>query len=80
MINYELVLLGLNESKELKEPLVLIYPQEGIITADYPLMLLDSAKRQAYDRLVEFIRSPEFQEEADADHLAAAGCAWHSPG
>ena len=63
MINYESVLLGLNEGKELKEPLVLIYPQEGIITADYPLMLLDSAKRKAYDRLVEFIRSPDFQKK-----------------
>jgi Ca-activated chloride channel homolog len=63
MINYESVLLGLNESQQLDEPLALIYPQEGIITADYPLMLLDGAKREAYDRLVSFIRSPEFQEK-----------------
>jgi len=61
MINYESVLLSLNESKKLKQPLVLIYPREGIITADYPLLLLDKAKREAYDRLVAFIRSPEFQ-------------------
>jgi Ca-activated chloride channel family protein len=63
MINYESVLLGLNQGKELQEPLVLIYPREGIITADYPLMLLDSTKREAYDRLIEFIRSPGFQKK-----------------
>lgn len=63
MINYESVLLALNEGNELYEPLTLIYPQEGIITADYPLMLLDEGKREEYDRLVEFLRTPEFQRE-----------------
>ncbi len=63
MINYESVLLALNESKQLNEPLVLIYPREGIVMADYPLMLLDSSQREPYDRLIEYIRSPEFQEK-----------------
>jgi Ca-activated chloride channel family protein len=63
MINYESVLLSLNEGGELREDLVLIYPQEGIITADYPLMLLNEAKRQQYDQLVAFLRSPDFQVE-----------------
>ena len=58
-----MVLLGLNEGKQLNEPLVIIYPKEGIVMADYPLMLLDSGKREAYDRLAAFIRSPEFQEK-----------------
>lgn len=63
MINYESVLLGLNESGELREKLTLIYPQEGIITADYPLMLLNSAKRAEYDTLITYLRSPEFQKK-----------------
>jgi len=62
LINYESVLLSLNESGNLRENLVLIYPQEGIITADYPLMLLNSAKQEQYDRLVAYLRSTEFQE------------------
>ena len=62
MINYESVLLGLNEGNELNEPLYLIYPREGIITADYPLMLINSDKREQYDKLVEFFRSPDFQK------------------
>jgi Ca-activated chloride channel family protein len=41
---------------------VLVYPKEGIVTADYPLVLLNEAKRDAYDRLVAFLRTPEFQK------------------
>ncbi|MBN1660264.1 MAG: VWA domain-containing protein [Anaerolineae bacterium] len=63
LINYESVLLGLNDNREVDEDLVLIYPKEGIITADYPLMLIDSGEREAYDKLVEYLRSPEFQKE-----------------
>jgi len=62
MINYESVLLQLNSSGKLKEKLRLIYPREGIITADYPLMLLNENKRAAFDRLVTYLRSPEFQQ------------------
>ncbi|MBK8899710.1 MAG: VWA domain-containing protein [Anaerolineaceae bacterium] len=63
LINYESVLLSLNESGDLREDLVLIYPKEGIITADYPLMLLNADKQEQYDRLIAYLRSPEFQEE-----------------
>jgi len=63
IINYESVLLGLNKSGQLQEELYLIYPKEGIITADYPLMLIDEKKREEYEVLVEYLRSPEFQKE-----------------
>lgn len=62
IINYESVLLSLNESGQLQEDLVLIYPQEGIITADYPLMLLNGDRREEYNALVDFLRAPAFQE------------------
>ncbi len=62
MINYELVLLGLNKKGELKEKFHLIYPQEGIITADYPLLLIDDGKREIYNRLVEKLRESDIQE------------------
>ena len=61
LINYESVLLGLNASGKLREPLELIYPSDGIITADYPLLLLDPAKRAEYDKLVAYLRGPEVQ-------------------
>jgi Ca-activated chloride channel family protein len=61
LINYESVLLSLNRDGKLSEPLVLVYPKEGIVTADYPLMLLQAGKRADYDKLIAFLRSPAFQ-------------------
>jgi len=61
IINYESVLLSLNAGGKLSEPLTLVYPREGIITADYPLMLLNAAKRADYDKLVAYLRSRDFQ-------------------
>jgi Ca-activated chloride channel homolog len=63
MINYESVLLSLDASGKLKERLELIYPSEGIITANYPLLLLNDAKRKAYDKLTAYLLSPEFQQK-----------------
>lgn len=62
LINYAASLHALNASGQLTEPLALIYPQEGILTADYPLMLLSSARRADYDRLLAFVRSAAFQK------------------
>jgi Ca-activated chloride channel family protein len=61
LINYESVLLELNAAGKLHEPLDLVYPKDGIITADYPLMLLNSTKRDGYDKLVAYLRSPAVQ-------------------
>lgn len=64
LINYEAVLLRLNERPELHEKLTLIYPRDGVISADYPLMLLDPGKRGVYDRLVAGLKAPGFQTNA----------------
>jgi Ca-activated chloride channel homolog len=69
IINYESVILSLNASGKLSEPLVPVYPKEGIITADYPLMLLNSSKRAEYDRLVAYLRSTAFQTTLSAATL-----------
>jgi Ca-activated chloride channel homolog len=61
IVNYESVLLSLNSGGKLHHKLDLIYPKEGIITADYPLMLLNSAKRDAYDKLTAYLRSADVQ-------------------
>ncbi len=63
IINYESVLLSLNKSGKLKEKLVLIYPKEGIVTADYPLLLINKDKREDYDKLVTYLRSADFQKK-----------------
>ncbi len=69
IINYESVLLSLNASGKLSEPLTLVYPKEGIITADYPLMLLNSAKRADYDKLTTYLRGKDFQTAMSARTL-----------
>ena len=61
LINYESVLLSLNTGGKLREPLKLIYPSEGIVTADYPLLLMNSAKRAEYERVVAWLRTPAVQ-------------------
>lgn len=63
IVNYESVVLTVNESGDLDEDLVLIYPDEGIFTADYPLVLLDARKREAYQDLVRYLRRADVQDE-----------------
>ena len=62
MINYASTMLVLNRGATLREKLVLIYPQDGIVTADYPIMLINPARRAAYDKVVAYIRGPVFQK------------------
>ncbi len=63
IINYESVLIQLNRNGALREPLTLIYPKEGIITADYPIMLLNKQKREVFDKLVACLRSQDIQQK-----------------
>jgi Ca-activated chloride channel homolog len=60
-INYESWLLSLNAKGELREKLTLIYPHEGVATADYPLMLLNDQKREAYQKVVTYLKSEPAQ-------------------
>jgi Ca-activated chloride channel family protein len=62
LINYESVLLELNAGGKLHQTLDLIYPKDGIITANYPLMLLNSAKRDGYDKVIAYLRSAQVQQ------------------
>jgi len=63
LVSYESVLLSLNDSGKLAEPLEIIYPADGIIQSEYPLLLLDPAKRAAYDRVVDWLRSEPVQQQ-----------------
>jgi Ca-activated chloride channel family protein len=64
LVNYEAVLLRLNERPELREKLLVIYPRDGVISADYPLMLVNPQKRAAYERLVGALKGASFQSNA----------------
>ncbi len=69
MVNYESILMSLNAGNTLHEPLTLIYPKEGIVTADYPFMLLNASKREAYDKVTTYLRSPDVQKRIMTDTL-----------
>jgi Ca-activated chloride channel family protein len=62
MINYESLLISLNRGSQLREKLDLVYPKDGIATADYPLMLLDRSQRGAFDRVSAWLRQPDVQK------------------
>ncbi|MEV0609006.1 substrate-binding domain-containing protein [Polymorphospora rubra] len=64
LINYESVLLSLNAGGRLSEPLTVIYPADGVVTADYPLTLLAGGSEQArsnHAAIAEFLRRPSTQ-------------------
>nr|WP_236809191.1 substrate-binding domain-containing protein [Amycolatopsis albispora] len=59
LINYESVLLSMNA--KLAEPLEILYPRDGIVLADYPLLLLDPAKRDSFQRVSDWFRTEPVQ-------------------
>ncbi|BCB79239.1 substrate-binding domain-containing protein [Phytohabitans flavus] len=66
LVNYESVLLSLNAGGELKEPLTVVYPADGVVTADYPLTLLSGASEQArtnYTAVADFLRRASTQRK-----------------
>lgn len=61
LVNYESTIRSLNAAGV---PLEVLIPKEGVITADYPLMLLTRSTQQAfYDRLVAYLRTDAVQQE-----------------
>lgn len=66
MVNYEAVILRTNAKLAEADRLTLVYPQDGVISADYPLMLLEASKRSDYDKLVAAFKSPAFQRDSIA--------------
>ena len=63
MVNYEAVILRANEKLAPADKLTLIYPRDGMISADYPLMLLNGDKREAYTKLVTTLKAALFQRD-----------------
>ncbi|MEO3784483.1 VWA domain-containing protein [Actinocorallia sp. B10E7] len=64
LVNYESVLRSLNTSGQLAEPLTLVYPSDGVATADYPLTLLGTASpkaRESHGKLTAYLLKPEVQ-------------------
>ncbi|CAM3634175.1 substrate-binding domain-containing protein [Kibdelosporangium persicum] len=66
LINYESVLLSMNADGKLPEPLSLVYPSDGVVSADYPFTLLSDASdeaRSAHQRLTDYLRTTDVQRK-----------------
>jgi Ca-activated chloride channel family protein len=66
MVNYEAVILRTNDKLAPADKLTLVYPQDGVISADYPLMLLNADKRADYDKLLAAIKAAPVQRDLAA--------------
>jgi Ca-activated chloride channel family protein len=53
--------LSLNTDGRLTEPLEIVYPADGIVQSDFPLVLLNPGQRDAYDRAVGWLLSEPVQ-------------------
>ena len=65
LISYESSLLALQASGR-AGPLVLLAPSDGVVSGDYPFALLSDApaeKRESFDRLTAWLRTPETQRK-----------------
>jgi Ca-activated chloride channel homolog len=66
LMNYESVLLEMNAAGTLPEPLEVIRPADGVVTAEYPFTVLAGASaeiRDAARRLTEYLRTPQVQQK-----------------
>jgi Ca-activated chloride channel family protein len=64
MVNYEAVILRADAKLVPADRLQLVYPRDGMISADYPLMLLNGAKRAEDAALVAALKAAPFQRDA----------------
>jgi Ca-activated chloride channel family protein len=62
IITYEASIGALDANPGLREKLDRVYPADGVVTADYPLDLLDESKKDAYDRLVAYLKTADVQK------------------
>ncbi|MFL4909076.1 hypothetical protein ACJ6WF_39230 [Streptomyces sp. MMS24-I2-30] len=63
LITYESELLALNRSGRLDRPLEIVYPADGTVLSDHPLLLLDDGRRAAYDQVVGWLTGESHQQE-----------------
>jgi Ca-activated chloride channel family protein len=63
MVNYEAVIVRTNEKLGARDKLVLVYPRDGVISADYPLMLRNANRQDDYNKLVAAFKAEPFQRD-----------------
>ena len=65
IINYEAKFISLNKSGDLKKPITMVIPSDGIMSADFPFTLVngvDPSHREAFEVMSDWLRSPTGQQ------------------
>lgn len=63
LIAHESELLSLNASGKLGKPLEIVYPEDGMVLSDFPLLLLDPGQRSAYRTVVDWLLRDDIQRK-----------------
>lgn len=63
LIAHESELLSLNAGGKLAEPLEIVYPEDGMVLSDFPLLLLDDKQRSAYGTVVDWLLRDDVQRK-----------------
>ncbi|RLK55321.1 substrate-binding domain-containing protein [Actinokineospora cianjurensis] len=61
VIEHESTLLALNASGKLRAPLEIVYPRDGMMLSRFPLILLDPARRDGYQRATTWLQGERAQ-------------------
>ncbi|MFF7788916.1 substrate-binding domain-containing protein [Streptomyces sp. NPDC007991] len=69
LITYESDLLALNATDRLDDRLEIVRPEDGMVLADFPLLLLNPAHRTAYDKVTQWLRRDSVQRQLMRDTL-----------
>lgn len=63
LITYESDLLALNATDRLDDRLDIVRPEDGMVLADFPLLLLDASQRAAYAEVTEWLHRDSTQQK-----------------
>lgn len=63
LIAHESELLSLNAGGKPAHPLEIVYPEDGMVLSDFPLLLLDGKQRSAYRTVVDWLLRDDVQRK-----------------
>ncbi|GCB49856.1 VWA domain-containing protein [Streptomyces sp. NL15-2K] len=63
LIAHESELLSLNATDKLPEPLEIVHPEDGMVLSDFPLLLLNTGERTAYEKVVDWLLGDDVQRK-----------------
>ncbi|WP_282692910.1 VWA domain-containing protein [Streptomyces sp. CC208A] len=63
LIAHESELLSLNATDELREPLEIVHPEDGMVLSDFPLLLLNPGERTAYRKVAAWLLRADTQQK-----------------